>query len=80
MTAEARLLMLDEPALGLAPVVIEQIDAAIDGMHRLGLTILVVEKNISRKMLARIEASQLSYHALQAHCLPPIDIGKAKVR
>lgn len=48
MMAEARLLMLDEPSLGLAPVVIDQIYMAIEALHRTGLTILVVEENVGR--------------------------------
>lgn len=48
MMAEAKLLMLDEPSLGLAPIVIEAIYEAIHRLRQMGLTILIVEENVSR--------------------------------
>jgi len=48
MMADCRLLVLDEPSLGLAPVVIDQIYAAIDELRATGMTIVVVEENIAR--------------------------------
>lgn len=41
-----KLLMLDEPSLGLAPQVVEEIFACIAQLRRQGLTILLVEQNI----------------------------------
>jgi branched-chain amino acid transport system ATP-binding protein len=40
-----KLLLLDEPSLGLAPIVVEQLFARIVDINRLGLTILLVEQN-----------------------------------
>ena len=48
MMADCRLLVLDEPSLGLARVVIDQIYAAIDELRATGMTIVVVEENIAR--------------------------------
>lgn len=48
MMGDCRLLVLDEPSLGLAPVVIDQIYAAIDELRARGMTIVVVEENIAR--------------------------------
>jgi branched-chain amino acid transport system ATP-binding protein len=48
MMANCKILMLDEPSLGLAPVVIDQIYEAIDGLRANGMTIVVVEENIAR--------------------------------
>ena len=42
---EPRLLLLDEPTLGLAPVIVEQIFAIIRTLHAGGMTILLVEQN-----------------------------------
>jgi branched-chain amino acid transport system ATP-binding protein len=42
-----RLLLLDEPTEGLAPVVIEQLEAAIHRLKQTDLSILLVEQNLS---------------------------------
>ena len=42
----ARLLLLDEPTEGLAPVVVQQIGAAVSDLKRRGYTILMVEQNV----------------------------------
>jgi branched-chain amino acid transport system ATP-binding protein len=41
-----RLLLLDEPFLGLAPMVVHEILAAIEGLQVQGLTVLLVEQKI----------------------------------
>ena len=41
----ARLLLLDEPTEGLAPVIVQQIGAVIGALKRKGFTILLVEQN-----------------------------------
>lgn len=43
-----RVLMLDEPSLGLAPIIIDQIYAVIDRLRATGRTILLVEENAAR--------------------------------
>jgi branched-chain amino acid transport system ATP-binding protein len=45
LMASPRLLLLDEPSMGLAPVLVEQIFATIDSINRQGTTILLVEQN-----------------------------------
>jgi branched-chain amino acid transport system ATP-binding protein len=45
-----RLLMLDEPSLGLAPVVIDSTFDAIQKIHALGMAILLVEQNAARAL------------------------------
>jgi branched-chain amino acid transport system ATP-binding protein len=40
-----RLLILDEPSLGLAPIMIDRTAELIAGIHRAGMTILLVEQN-----------------------------------
>jgi branched-chain amino acid transport system ATP-binding protein len=45
MMAKPRLLMLDEPSLGLAPIIVEQIFDLIQQLAGSGLTILLVEQN-----------------------------------
>jgi branched-chain amino acid transport system ATP-binding protein len=45
-----RLLMLDEPSLGLAPALVDQIFELIDRLHQRGVTILLVEQNVNRSL------------------------------
>jgi branched-chain amino acid transport system ATP-binding protein len=45
MMARPRLLLLDEPSLGLAPILVRTILMAIDQINREGTTILLVEQN-----------------------------------
>jgi branched-chain amino acid transport system ATP-binding protein len=45
LMAKPKLLLLDEPSLGLAPVIVQQLFATIREIHSLGTTILLVEQN-----------------------------------
>jgi branched-chain amino acid transport system ATP-binding protein len=45
-----RLLMFDEPSLGLAPVVVAQVFDTIQRLHAEGLTILLVEQNLKKAL------------------------------
>ncbi len=42
---QPEILMLDEPSLGLAPILVEEIFELIDRIHRSGKTILLIEQN-----------------------------------
>lgn len=46
LMSKPKLLMLDEPSLGLAPVVVELIFEALAALNRSGVTILLVEQNL----------------------------------
>ncbi|MBU5435319.1 ABC transporter ATP-binding protein [Pseudoflavonifractor sp. MSJ-37] len=45
MMSKPRLLMLDEPSMGLAPILVEQIFDIIQELNKAGTTILLVEQN-----------------------------------
>ena len=45
LMSEPKLLMLDEPSMGLAPLLVEQIFEIIKSLHQTGSTILLVEQN-----------------------------------
>jgi branched-chain amino acid transport system ATP-binding protein len=45
-----RLLMLDEPSLGLAPVMCDVTFEKIEEIHKMGTAILLVEQNVSRAL------------------------------
>jgi len=45
MMAEPKILLMDEPSMGLAPVLVDSIFDTIQELHRTGTTILLVEQN-----------------------------------
>jgi branched-chain amino acid transport system ATP-binding protein len=45
LMAHPRLLLLDEPSMGLAPILVEQIFSIISDINREGTTVLLVEQN-----------------------------------
>ena len=45
LMSHPKLLMLDEPSMGLAPILVEQIFEIIENLHKAGTTILLVEQN-----------------------------------
>jgi len=45
LMAKPRLLLLDEPSMGLAPMLVDQILEVVRGLKRAGLTVLLVEQN-----------------------------------
>jgi branched-chain amino acid transport system ATP-binding protein len=47
---EPRVLLLDEPTIGLAPAVITQIFREIRRLHAAGLTVVLVEQNTRKAM------------------------------
>lgn len=57
MMARPRLLMLDEPSLGLAPNIVRQMFEIIQELNRRGVTILLVEQNVPQTM----KISQYAY-------------------
>lgn len=47
LMSQPRLLLLDEPSMGLAPVLVDQILEAVVALKRQGVTVLLVEQNAS---------------------------------
>lgn len=47
LMSRPRLLMLDEPSMGLAPILVDEIFSIIKGLNQQGTTILLVEQNAS---------------------------------
>ncbi len=56
LMGEPRLIMFDEPSLGLAPTVVKEVLHTIRLLHRKGLTVLLVEQNVAVSL-------KLSQHA-----------------
>jgi branched-chain amino acid transport system ATP-binding protein len=52
LMAGPRLILLDEPSLGLAPVVVDEVFAVIASIHEAGVAVLLVEQNVDRALAA----------------------------
>jgi branched-chain amino acid transport system ATP-binding protein len=50
LMSEPRLLILDEPSLGLSPLLVEEMFALIGALNREGLSILLVEQNVVQSL------------------------------
>jgi branched-chain amino acid transport system ATP-binding protein len=50
LMAKPRLLLLDEPTLGLAPIIVEEIELALSRLAGQGMTILIAEQNAAMAM------------------------------
>ena len=52
LMSRPKLLLLDEPSLGLAPIVVEEVFRRIETVNRAGMTILLVEQNAAMALRA----------------------------
>jgi branched-chain amino acid transport system ATP-binding protein len=50
LMAGPRLLLLDEPSLGLAPAVVDHVFEVVEALHRDGTAVLLVEQNVQRAL------------------------------
>jgi branched-chain amino acid transport system ATP-binding protein len=50
LVANPRMILLDEPSEGLAPIIVEQIGALLIKLKRLGMTMLLVEQSFALAM------------------------------
>jgi branched-chain amino acid transport system ATP-binding protein len=50
LMAQPVLLLIDEPSLGLAPLVVEQVYETIRAIHADGITILLIEQNVAKAL------------------------------
>ena len=50
LMSEPRLLILDEPSLGLSPLLVEELFALIERLHADGLSIFLVEQNVFQSL------------------------------
>jgi len=57
LMGEPRLLILDEPSLGLSPLLVEELFGLIGSLHAQGLAILLVEQNVAQSL----EIAQRAY-------------------
>jgi branched-chain amino acid transport system ATP-binding protein len=50
LMSRPRLLLLDEPSMGLAPIMVERIFEVVSTVARQGVTILLVEQNVQQAL------------------------------
>ena len=82
LMAQPRLLILDEPSLGLSPLLVEEMFALIARLHADGLAILLVEQNLadSLAVAARayvMENGSIRFHGTPAELLARVDLKRA---
>ena len=82
MMSQPKLLMLDEPSMGLAPLLVEQIFEIIKSLHQVGTTILLVEQNAQMALQVAdrayvLESGQITLSGLGKELLESDSIKKA---
>jgi len=56
LMARPRLLMLDEPSLGLAPLLVREVFKVVERVNSEGVTVLLVEQNIKHTLTVAARA------------------------
>jgi branched-chain amino acid transport system ATP-binding protein len=74
LMAKPRLLLMDEPSLGLAPIVIEQLGGIIKDINKDGVSVLLVEQNVR----LAVQVSQRGYALQTGRVVLEGDINKFK--
>lgn len=82
LMSKPHLLMLDEPSLGLGPLIVETVFEVIQRLHDEGVTILLVEQNVRESLqLAQkafvIKTGTLTLSGTGANLLENSDVQKA---
>jgi branched-chain amino acid transport system ATP-binding protein len=50
LMARPKVLLMDEPSMGLSPIMVDKIFEVVSGIHKQGTTVLLVEQNASRAL------------------------------
>jgi branched-chain amino acid transport system ATP-binding protein len=80
LMAKPKLLLLDEPSLGLAPVIVQQLFATIREIHALGTTILLVEQNANMALSVANRGYVLETGEMKVEGSPAELLGNEEVR
>ena len=70
LMAQPKLLILDEPSLGLSPILVEELFGLIGRLNREGLAILLVEQNVGQSLEIAHRAYVMEQGAIQFHGTP----------
>jgi branched-chain amino acid transport system ATP-binding protein len=80
LMAKPKLLLLDEPSLGLAPVIVQQLFATIRVIHKRGTTILLVEQNANMALSVANRGYVLETGEMKIEGSPKELLGNEEVR
>ena len=80
LMAKPKLLLLDEPSLGLAPVIVQQLFATIRIIHKRGTTILLVEQNANMALSVANRGYVLETGEMKIEGSPKELLGNEEVR
>jgi branched-chain amino acid transport system ATP-binding protein len=80
LMAKPKLLLLDEPSLGLAPVIVQQLFATIRIIHARGTTILLVEQNANMALSVANRGYVLETGEMKIEGSPKELLGNEEVR
>ena len=80
LMAEPRLLILDEPSLGLSPILVEEMFALVRRLHAEGLSILLVEQNVGQTLEIAQRAYVLENGVIAFHGTPVELLADARLK
>src|SRR5207245_10882752 len=80
LMAMPRLLLLDEPSLGLAPQIVDQVFEVVAGIHAEGVAVLLVEQNIVQAFAIAARAYVLERGRIVAEGAPSELARDARIR
>jgi branched-chain amino acid transport system ATP-binding protein len=80
LMAKPKLLLLDEPSLGLAPVIVQQLFGTIREIHKRGTTILLVEQNANMALSVANRGYVLEVGEMKVEGSPKELLGNEQVR
>lgn len=82
LMSRPELLMLDEPSMGLSPLLVDQVFSIIQEIHKEGTTILLVEQNAGKSLAISdrgyvLENGQIAYQGTGKELMESDDVKKA---
>jgi branched-chain amino acid transport system ATP-binding protein len=80
LMARPRLLLIDEPSLGLAPSVVEQVFGVIRTIHQAGISILLIEQTVAQALLIAQRAYVIEGGRIVSEGMPDALLSQPHIR
>ena len=80
LMGEPKMLLLDEPSLGLAPLIVEQIFEIISSIRAQGTTILLVEQNANQALRLADRGYVMETGVISFHDRAEVLLGDSRIR